>query len=138
MLLDHGIYPLICKPTRKSEHSAMLIGNVFTNNLKNISSGIFITDISHHFLVFMCSRDMNISKTMEKRIVVIRDTNELHLSLFENKLKFVCWDILYSQANVNSAYNMSIEKFTTVFHNCCLLMKVDTKYKFVRPCFTGD
>ena len=137
ILLCHGIYPFICKPTRISQHSATLIDNIFTNNLKNITSGIFITDISDHLPVFMCNSDVNFNKSMRKGTVFIGNTNESNMSLFENKLKVVCWDMLYSQSDINSAYDMFIKKFTTLSQNCCPLIKVDTKHKFVKPWFTS-
>ena len=52
-LFGLGIFPLIDKPTRITRLTASLIDNIFTNVLnKNITSGIFITDVSDHFPVF--------------------------------------------------------------------------------------
>ena len=45
--------PLINKPTRITSHSATLIDNIFFNALGIIhNSGIFLNDISDHFLIF--------------------------------------------------------------------------------------
>ena len=53
MMFSVGLYPLIDKPTRITDHSATIIDNIFTNELDHIiSSGLLISDISDHLPVF--------------------------------------------------------------------------------------
>ena len=45
--------PLICRPTRKTANTAILIDNIFSNNLENHAfRGLFFTDVSDHLPVF--------------------------------------------------------------------------------------
>ena len=56
-ILKHNskLYPLIDRPTRISNQSFSLIDNIFTNVTNyNITSGIFINDITDHLPVFVC------------------------------------------------------------------------------------
>ena len=54
-MLSYGMLPSIVLPTRVAEHSATLIDNIFTNVSQNDihTSGIFVTDISDHFPIFI-------------------------------------------------------------------------------------
>ena len=53
MMFSLGLYPLIDKPTRITDHSATLIDNIFTNELDSkINSGLLISDISDHLPIF--------------------------------------------------------------------------------------
>ena len=48
-----GLFPLITKPSRVTAHSATLIDNIFTNELKHENiSGVILNDISDHLPVF--------------------------------------------------------------------------------------
>ena len=49
---------MILKPTRETETTATLIDNIFTNKYNindNILQGIFVTDISDHYMMFHIS-----------------------------------------------------------------------------------
>ena len=52
---SYAIFPLINRPTRITSNSAILIDNIFTNNLAALeksTNGILVFDISDHFPVF--------------------------------------------------------------------------------------
>ena len=52
-LFSHMFIPLINRPTRITAHSATLIDNIFTNNVRcKHFNGIVINDISDHLPVF--------------------------------------------------------------------------------------
>ena len=54
LCLTHSMLPLINRPTRVAKSSATLIDNIFTNNIEATKfQGIFYTDISDHFPIFM-------------------------------------------------------------------------------------
>ena len=54
-MYGNGLVPLLKKPTRITEYSATLIGNIFTNVCEEgLESGIIVTDISDHLPVFAC------------------------------------------------------------------------------------
>ena len=57
VMYSYGLYPLITKPSRISEFSAMLIDNIFTNELTNdVCSRLLLADVSDHLPVFAMSR----------------------------------------------------------------------------------
>ena len=63
MMFSLGLYPLIDKPTRITDHSATLIDNIFTNELDSkMNSGLLISDTSDHLPIFAVCKytDMNI------------------------------------------------------------------------------
>ena len=48
-MYSFGLHPLITKPSRITDITATLIGNIFTNELQfQVNSGLLITDISDH------------------------------------------------------------------------------------------
>ena len=53
LMCSYGFLPTISKATRISLMSSTLIDNIFTNDLSKVTmSGIVITDISDHFVIF--------------------------------------------------------------------------------------
>ena len=59
----YSFLPLIDKPSRITDSSFSLIDNIFTNNFNSdISSGLFVNDISDHFPVFQISKKYNLCK----------------------------------------------------------------------------
>ena len=57
-LFSHMFIPLINRPTRITAHSATLIDNIFTNNVRcKHFNGIVINDISDHLPVFVYEVD---------------------------------------------------------------------------------
>ena len=58
-MYSFGLYPLITKPSRITEITAMLIDNIFTNELQfQVNSGLLITDnISDHLPDFAICRN---------------------------------------------------------------------------------
>ncbi|KAJ8028175.1 hypothetical protein HOLleu_30342 [Holothuria leucospilota] len=52
-LMSHGFEPTTNKPKMVSGTSATLIDNIFTNINGSMMSGIFVTELSDHFPVFL-------------------------------------------------------------------------------------
>ena len=64
-MYSNSLLPMILKPTRETLTTATLIYNIFTNKYHindNILQGIFVTDISDHYMIFhiseKCSPDI--------------------------------------------------------------------------------
>ena len=56
MIYTNGFIPLITRPTRSVDNTNTLIDNILTNNideLKNAVQGIFVTDVSDHYPIFL-------------------------------------------------------------------------------------
>lgn len=52
-MYNHTLFPVIVKPTSITTESAMLIDNIFTNNIEiEILNGLMINDISDHVSIF--------------------------------------------------------------------------------------
>ena len=65
-MISHGLLPTMTLPTRLTDNSASLIGNIFSSfsNLQMLhSSGILISDISDHF---PCYYFMNCNVKLKK------------------------------------------------------------------------
>ena len=57
-LFSIGLFPLITKPSRITNHSATLIDNIFSNEIEsNTVSGLMINDITDHLPVFVLNKN---------------------------------------------------------------------------------
>ena len=66
MLHSNNISPIITKPTRITNYTATLIDHIYTNNTKQMISGIATIDISDHLPTF-CIVDIPLQKQKLKR-----------------------------------------------------------------------
>ena len=74
-----GLYPLIDRPTRISNHSFSLIDNVFTNLTNHkVTSGILVSDITDHLPIFALCTYPNPNRADQKCNVKKRIINEKH------------------------------------------------------------
>lgn len=64
MLHSNNISPIITKPTRITNYTATLIDHIYTNNTKQMISGIATIDISDHLPTF-CIVDKNLRDIIE-------------------------------------------------------------------------
>ena len=56
------------------------------------------------------------------------------MNKFENALRQINWDMLYNLTDVNIAYDLFIERFTSLFTKCCPIKVVKAKHKSCKPC----
>ena len=107
-----GLYPLIDRPTRISNHSFSLIDNIFTNVVNQTTlSGILLSDITDHLPIFvLCNYpthiQINSNRYVKKRIV-----NDLALASLSANLANEHWETVFSSVDVNRAY----EEFMSIF-----------------------
>ena len=126
-MLSMGIYPLITKPTRITECSATLIDNIFTNNIKGVNkSGIFISDVSDHLPVFVCSQDKLLYKLLHSHVYK-RSLNSENIMLFNQSLQTIDWTEVFQCNDVSNAYNKFANIYKKVFDICCLVKKFKVK-----------
>ena len=136
-LYSYGLYPLICRPTRVSSGSATLIDNIFTNNIcDKISSGIFINDITDHLPIFMISARVNV-KNSRKQYRSVRDISSNNVEMFKQCLNQLNWKTVYSERDVNVAYNELVKLFNEAYNKCCPLKRSMVKYNMAKPWFTS-
>ena len=100
-----GLYPLIDRPTRISNHSFSLIDNVFTNVTNHkVTSGILVSDITDHLPIFVFCTYPNPNRADQKCNVKKRIINEKTLLSLSSNLAEECWDNVFRSADVDTAY----------------------------------
>lgn len=104
---SNGFYPVITKPTPVSSKSASFLGNIFTNISYKGIAGIFVTDISNHFPIFV--NVYNFSLKDEAREVRNKSKSSVItvFQLFQAK----------SENNPNIVHNVFIEELQLIYDN---------------------
>ena len=112
IMFQNRFIPTINKPTRISKNTATLIDHIIINNFKNIKikTGIFITDISDHFPVFITAqKSLNqLPKKVKTKKRVIKDAS---LATYISLLSTTNWEPVLKTKNTNEAY----DKFYHIF-----------------------
>ena len=114
-MTSNSLYPLISKPTRITSSTAILIDNIFTNNLElNMNSGILYTDLSDHRPVFQVTHlKMIVEPPRQKRFV--RLINSTTTSAFRSRLEDVDWSSVYTINSVNESYDTFSSLLTSAY-----------------------
>ena len=88
LIFEHGLIPVINKPTRITKKSATAIDHIITNSfLKNdIKTGIIKTDTSDHFPIFIVSSKPDIDVYSTDNFIFKRYINDETMNNFKNKL----------------------------------------------------
>ena len=115
-VLSSGFYPKINLPTRfdKVHGTGSLIDNIFTNEIDENVSGIFINEISDHQMIYtMCKTPGN--NRRDKLFIDIETNNPHRENLFLNELRHINLTEKINQnpfANPNINYDILIELIT--------------------------
>ena len=124
-----GLYPLIDRPTRISNHSFTLIDNVFTNVTNHkVTSGILVSDITDHLPIFVFCTYPNPNRADQKCNVKKRIINENTLLSLSNNLAEECWDNVFRSADVDTAYGEFITTFSKQYNICCPMKTVRNSF----------
>lgn len=99
LAFSNNFYPAITNPTRVASTSSTLIDNIFTNDDSAINSGIFVTDITDHFPIFLDnnSRLRNYNRDSKR----IRNYNINNISNFIFQLECKQWDDVLNEKDAN-------------------------------------
>ena len=82
-----GLYPLIDRPSRITNHSFTLIDNIFTNSSDyDNTSGLLIPDVSDHLPVFVICKYPNLNRKTKNQLVKKRLVNSDTLDSLNDKL----------------------------------------------------
>ena len=65
-LTSQSLIPIITKPSRITNQTATLMDNIFINQPNEFVSGIFISDISDHLLLFILKRNLFTKKSSQQ------------------------------------------------------------------------
>ena len=124
-----GLYPLIDRPTRISNHSFTLIDNVFTNVTNHkVTSGILVSDITDHLPIFVFCTYPNPNRADQKCNVKKRIINENTLLSLSNNLAEECWDNVFRSADVDTAYGEFMTTFSKQYNICCPMKTVRNSF----------
>ncbi len=138
-MYSKGLYPSITKPSRITTHSATVIDNILTNNMtSNLESGLLINDITDHlpmFVIHECKhKNLDSSKIYMQRRLRTDDT----LNTFRNDRLVQDWRNVYEKEDVDSAYNLFLNTFLTLYHkNCPIQQPKKTSKRPDNPWFAG-
>ena len=130
---SNNFIPLINKPTRVTKHSATLIDNIITNNIINVSysQGIFLTDISDHFPIFV------ISKTFQQKEINISHKRRVisckNIEIFKNSLQQQNFNTIFDMTDVNVATSMFQSEISILYEKCFPIRAINSKYSCKKP-----
>lgn len=131
LMLSMNLYPTITRPSRVTNHSATLIDNIFTNDIKNITtSGLFICDITDHLPVFILGEEKYINVKNDKKIMYKRNLTEESLGALHDELQQQNWDLVFSEQDVDKAYDIFLDIFLTLYNKHCPVQRCIINNKF--------
>jgi len=104
MLLSHGFFPLINKPTRITTESVTLIDNIFTNvHDPQAVSGIWTVDISDHLPILTILPNRQVIRKSKRKLNKRLFTQE-NINKFKHDLQMQDWSKLDNIQDVNDMY----------------------------------
>ena len=127
------MFPLINKPTRITNHSATVIGNIFTNAFGiSHNSGILVNDLSDHLPIFTIREDNLVISNDVPMVsyINVRNKSKKNMKILCEKLVIESWQSVYNAVNVNTAYNNFIQIIDNLFNKCCAIIVVKSKIFF--------
>ena len=130
LIFEHGLIPVINKPTRITKKSATAIDHIITNSfLKNdIKTGIIKTD-TYHFPIFIVSSKPDIDVYSTEKFIFKRYINDETMNNFKNKLNEINWEIIKNIESPESAYNLFLQQFSAAYENAFPKVKIKIKIK---------
>ena len=116
--------PVLNKPTRVTKNTATAIDHLITNQLlhRTINTGIIKLDISNHFPIFLIAETEKRITPEEKVQMTKRLTNKKTKAKLKNALQEMTWDDIISSKQIDFAYAIFLNKFTSLYD------KVSEKY----------
>ena len=116
--------PVLNKPTRVTKNTATAIDHIITNQLlhRTINTGIIKLDISNHFPIFLIAETEKRITPEEKVQMTKRLTNNKTKAKLKNALQEMTWDDIISSKQIDFAYAIFLNKFTSLYD------KVSEKY----------
>ena len=114
----NSLIALINKPTSATKANATVIDHVLTNTFlnKSIKTGIFKTEISDHFPIFLITDPITSSETKNKwKLLYKRTINTTAKENFKNILARNNWDYIKEIDNPNEAYSKILYDFASFY-----------------------
>ncbi|XP_065645633.1 uncharacterized protein LOC136076098 [Hydra vulgaris] len=113
VIFKNSYIPVINKPTRITNKSETSIDQIITNDFINIKikTGIFKTDISDHFPIFIVVQKYNKSDCQKNKKIKTKIINDSSVNHFHDLLSSVKWDDLLLNLNADKAYDIFISEY---------------------------
>jgi hypothetical protein len=118
LLVSYGLYSIIKFPTRIHRNSYCLIDNIFINTCKftNFIVHPIINGLSDHDAQNLIIQDIFKQKRI-KGHNNIRIINDDSIADFNNRLSYESWKGVINVKDVNSAFNIFLNTYLTIFHS---------------------
>ena len=128
----HGmsLLPSITRPSRITTHSATLIDNIFTNVMDNTISGLLISDITDHLPVFTVFNS-NYRHKIDKQKSYRRVRTIEAISLLKQELCTQSWDSIYSEEDVDGAYDTFLSIFRSLYDKHCPVKEYNKRVAYI-------
>ena len=130
-MFQHGLIPVINKPTRITKRNATAIDHIITNSYlsSNLKTGIIKTDISDHFPICLVSDTPDVSTYPLTTTIFKRYINDKSIKQFNLLLKEVNWNIVLKKKCPNKAYESFLETFLCLYEKAFPKIKINIKTK---------
>ena len=136
-MYSNSLLPMILKPTRETVTTATLIDNIYTNKYHindKILQGIFVTDISDHYMIFhiseKCSPDIG-------EYQIIRLINETSMTKYKERILDIDWSVLDVYDTCESYFSSFMNIFKSIYNESFPVMKTKRKYRNRLPWLTS-
>ena len=123
-----------CIQTRETVTTATLIDNIFTIKYHindNILQGIFVTDISDHFMIF------HISEKCSPEYQLIRLVNETRMTKYKERILDTDWSVLDVYDTCESYFSSFMNILKPIYNESFPVMKTKRKYRNRLPWLTS-
>ena len=129
LIFQHGLIPVINKPTRVTRKSATAIDHIITNSisLSNFTTGIIKTDMTDHMPIFLINSKINIDVYAEDTYIFKRYINEKSIANFKTLIKMNDWEYIKDINCPNTAYDTFLRNFLNLYEPK-VKIKIKTKY----------
>lgn len=116
LLQCYDLIQTIYQPTRISAQRSSLVDNIFITKSREFESNITNSSLSDHMGQYLRIKTTN--GKHEKKTVLKRKFSEPHINTFIRELANIDWvSTLYTQQDVNAAYNIFHEQITKLINS---------------------
>ena len=137
-IYSHKLFPLITKPTRVTNHSAILIDHILTNDFGAFSShfqGILCSSFSDHYAVFHVTSSCSANDCSDK-CTLRRDMKPVNVQKFVNKIQTLDRCNVSTETDAQLAYSKFHTILSEKYNRCFPLRKTKTIYHVRKPWLT--
>ena len=130
-ILSNNFVPHITLPTRITEKSATLIGNIFTNNYEhNCVSGNVTTYIFDHLPQFLITEDLKQTPSKEIPTISFRDYKNFSDDAFKAEFSELDWSVVTENSETNLGFKTFVRLVNRTLDKHALTKVIEKKINF--------